>query len=96
MGIFIYYEPIFIIYIAFLMGLSFKVSIQALENGDVHCECIRNHRNPCNNCELWSYVYVCLTVFKDEFMLFHAQTSAKNMDCNHHRNHFPIGDSWID
>ena len=39
-----------------------------------------------------SYDHICiwifLTVFKDEFMLFHAQTSAKNIGCNHHRNHF--------
>ena len=58
MGAFIYYELIFIIYIAFLMVLSFLVSIQALENGDVHCECIRNHRNPCNNCVSYGHMYM--------------------------------------
>ena len=30
--------------------------------------------------------------FKDEFILFHAQTSAKNIGCHHHGNHFSTGD----
>ena len=42
-----------------------------------------------------SYGHICMNLFncvKDEFMLFHAQTSAKSIGCNHHRNHFSIGD----
>ena len=66
-------------------GMDFANSTRAAENRKRWKEIVANRIH------LWCPDDLPI-VFKGEFMLFYEQTSAKNVDCNHRRNRFSIGD----